>query len=169
MKHQHFTIFSLVAILATMFLASCTGPMGPQGPAGRDGRDGHANISTIDIEVREFRGRDEDGVWQYDPVGKYYYAHVPVKQLTRDIYDYGTISCYREYYPGTNQAYQISLPEVQHLLDYDANVYYTQTIDYSFGFDRDGGFVEIVLTTSDHFYAYDYEPETMFFRVNMLW
>lgn len=151
---KKFFIYFAVAFMA-LTAVSCQGergPMGPQGPAGS------ANISTVDLKVNA-------ADWQWDSNGKYFYAQFPVNQITEEIYDYGTIACYREYNYGTKNAYQISLPEVKHIeTEVDgAPYYYQQTIDYSFGV----GFVEIVLTISDYFY--ETSPEAMNFRLNLMW
>lgn len=151
MKH----LFQFIGILcAAITLASCEGPRGPQGPMGPQGPAGSANIYTLSIAADE---------WAYDPANQCFFTQVKVPQLTAEVYDFGTVSCYREYNFGTAYAYQISLPEVKHLYDAANDFYYTQTIDYSFGI----GFIEIVLTTSDHYY--EYVPESMDFRLNLIW
>ena len=80
---------------------------------------------------------------------KYYYCTFKVPELTSTIYNYGVVSCYREYNRGTNDAYQLPLPQTIHNVDAGNGALYTSTIDFSFAV----GLVEIVLTNND--FAYD--------------
>ena len=114
-----------------------------------------SNFKTLDLRV-------DANQWQFSVEGGYYYCTFNVPELTSTIYNYGVVTCYREYNKGTNIAYQLPLPQTIHNVDEGNNVLYTTTIDYSFAV----GLVEIVLTNND--FAYD-APESMDFRLNMVW
>lgn len=144
--------FQFVSILfIALSFAACEGPRGPQGP---QGPAGSCNIYTVYLHINPTD-------WRYDDLNLCYYVQASIKELTADVYDYGTVTCYREYNLGTEYLpYQICLPEVKHLMD--NGTLYEQTIDYSFGI----GFIEIVLTTDDFAYG---DTESMDFRVNLMW
>ena len=112
-----------------------------------------SNFKTLDLRVRASDWQDG---------GDYYYCTFNVPELTSKIYNYGVVSCYREYNKGTNDAYQLPLPQTIHNVDAGNGALYTSTIDFSFAV----GLVEIVLTNND--FMYD-TPESMDFRLNMVW
>ncbi|MGN0236390.1 MAG: hypothetical protein ACI4BD_08835 [Paludibacteraceae bacterium] len=114
-----------------------------------------SNFKTLDLRVNA-------NDWAFSAEGGYYYCTFSVPELTSAIYDYGVVSCYREYNKGTNGAYQLPLPQTIHNVDAGDGALYTTTIDFSFSV----GVVEIVLTNND--FAYN-DPEGMDFRLNMVW
>ena len=114
-----------------------------------------SNFKTLDLRV-------DANQWSFSKEGKYYYCTFKVPELTSTIYNYGVVSCYREYKKGTNDAYQLPLPQTIHNVDAGNGALYTSTIDFSFAV----GLVEIVLTNNDFKYV---APERMDFRLNMVW
>lgn len=114
-----------------------------------------SNFKTLDLRVYADQ-------WNFSEEGGYYYCTFEVPELTSTIYNYGVVTCYREYNKGKNDAYQLPLPQTIHNVDAGNNALYTTTIDYSFAV----GLVEIVLTNND--FMYD-TPESMDFRLNMVW
>lgn len=96
-------------------------------------------------------------VWQ-----RIFFVTYDIPDLTQEIYDKGVISCYREYFFGTKDAYQINLP-----LEYSVSAngtLFRQKVDFSFGV----GFIEIAVTNSDS-RLNSTNPEDMHFRLNMIW
>ena len=114
-----------------------------------------SNFKTLDLRV-------DANQWLVSQDGDYYYCTFNVPELTSQIYNYGVVTCYREYNKGTTNAYQLPLPQTIHNVDAGNGALYTSTIDFSFAV----GLVEIVLTNND--FAY-YAPEGMDFRLNMVW
>ena len=114
-----------------------------------------SNFKTLDLRVNT-------SDWRYSEDGGYYFCTLSIPELTSTIYNYGVITCYREYNKGSRDAYQLPLPQTLHNIDNGSGVLYTTTIDYSFAI----GMVEIVLTNNDFQYA---QPEGMDFRLNMTW
>ncbi len=107
--------------------------------------------------------RIESADWLWDKDGYYYYYTFRVDELTQEIYDYGTVLCYREYNQGTAKAYQIALPYIQTLVD--GTTTYQQFIDFNYLV----GQVEIVLTNSDLKYDTTKNPESMDFHLALVW
>ena len=114
-----------------------------------------SNFKTLDLHVYS-------GQWTFSDAGGYYYCTFKVPELTSTIYNYGVVTCYREYNRGMNTTYQLPLPQTIHSVDEGNGALYTTTIDYSFSV----GIVEIVLTNNDFMYVV---PEEMDFRLNMVW
>lgn len=113
------------------------------------------NFKTLDLRVYADQ-------WNFSEEGGYYYCTFEVPELTSTIYNYGVVTCYREYNKGKNDAYQLPLPQTIHNVDAGNGALYTSTIDFSFAV----GLVEIVLTNNDFIYS---APEGMDFRLNMVW
>ena len=114
-----------------------------------------SNFKTLDLRVYADQ-------WNFSEEGGYYYCTFEVPELTSTIYNYGVVTCYREYNKGKNDAYQLPLPQTIHNVDAGNGALYTSTIDFSFAV----GLVEIVLTNNDFIYS---APEGMDFRLNMVW
>lgn len=116
-----------------------------------------SNFQTLDLRINA-------GDWQYSEEGNYYFYTFSVPSLSSEIYNHGTVNCYREYNKGTRDAYQLPLPQTIHNIELvnGQEVLYTTTIDYSFAV----GMVEIVLTNNDFYYT---APKGMDFRLNMTW
>lgn len=112
--------------------------------------------TTVDIPVAA-------NEWTYDSETRQYFVHVPVEALTQDVYDFGDITIFHEYHHGTQQAFQVALPETTYETDpNDATYHYQQHIDYALGI----GFVEIIITISD-FYYNDFVPQDAMFRMQL--
>ena len=114
-----------------------------------------SNFKTLDLRV-------DANQWLFSQDGDYYYCTFNVPVLFLFIYNYGVVTCYREYNKGTTTAYQLPLPQTIHNVDAGNGALYTSTIDFSFAV----GLVEIVLTNNDFKYV---APERMDFRLNMVW
>lgn len=114
-----------------------------------------SNFKTLDLRVYADQ-------WTFSNEGGYYYCTFEVPELTSTIYNYGVVTCYREYNKGTNTAYQLPLPQTIHNREANTGALYTSTIDFSFAV----GLVEIVLTNNEFIYS---APEGMDFRLNMVW
>lgn len=104
----------------------------------------------------------ESSDWKWSNNGYYFYTF-SVPELTQNIYNYGTVLCYREYNQGTVNAYQIALPYIQ--TKTDGTDTYQQFIDFSYL----TGVVEIVLTNSDLKYDVTTAPESMDFHLALVW
>ena len=119
---------------------------------------------TLDLTVL-----DKD--WKWDKDKEIFFYGFDVPDLTASVYDYGTITVAREYNFGTNDAYQVALPESSYILDQVINgndttyTPYVQHIDYAFGI----GWVEVSLRNSDYIYPTNYQPETMHFRLQLVY
>ena len=110
--------------------------------------------------------------WKWDKETEQFYYSFNVPNITRDVYNFGTVTISREFNQGTKDAYQVALPMSTYLYEnfYDEQdslintVYYTQHIDYRYGI----GYVDIQLTNSDYFYGQD-NPESMVFRLQLVY
>ncbi|MBQ0034212.1 MAG: hypothetical protein KBS77_02855 [Bacteroidales bacterium] len=138
-----------------------------EGPQGEPGRDGLVNSKVIDIQINQDQ-------WNYSNQdnNNYFYGVISVPELTEHIYDNGLIKLYREYNSGTSNKSQVELPFVRHseyLADAATNTwgFYTETVDYEFAV----GAVTIFYTASDFDYELDtqFQPESMHFRLIMMW
>lgn len=144
------------AALSLCILASCEGAPGMDG---RDGRDGVGVIDNIIINVPQKS-------WQYAGANdnNFFYATVPMKEITEDVFDGGLVKVYRTYNYDSADATQAELPFV--LLKEESvdggKVFYTETVDYEFGI----GSITFYYTVSDFIYEYDpgFVPEAMQFR-----
>lgn len=116
------------------------------------------NSTTLDLHINSSQ-------WNYSEKGGYYYYTFSVPELTETIYNKGVVTCYREYNWGTADAYQINLPRVFPMVDSGSGEVYQQIVDFSFLV----GQVEIAVTNSDLKYDLNTNPETMHFRLNMIW
>ena len=107
--------------------------------------------------------------WEFDNSANMFFCHFNVPEMTAEVYNYGEVSISHEYNPGTQNAYQVALPEtVYRQEDLDngdgttSPYYYQQHLDYAIGV----GFVEIFCTISDFYYK-DYTPDAMLFRMQI--
>ena len=120
------------------------------------------NKQTVDLSVKQSQ-------WEFDDSANMFYCHFDVPAITANVYDYGEFSIHREYYSGTQKAYQVALPETTYKYeDIDngdgtySTVYYQQHLDYAIGV----GFVEVFCTISDFYYE-GFTPEAMLFRLQL--
>ena len=105
--------------------------------------------------------------WKFDDDLQQFYCRFNVPEITASIYDYGNFTIHREDNYGTPDAYQVALPQSVYMsetLNNGSIIYYTQHIDYRIGV----GYVEIQLTNSDYYYS-QYNPESMRFRLQIIW
>lgn len=136
----------LLALVCALALVGCQ----------NNGSDCYFHKQTINRTVRQ-------SDWQFDNKGKLFYCYFDVPEITRDVYDKGSWTVYREYNHNTSNAYQAALPMnlfINDTLTEDAVVYYTQYIDFRIGI----GYVEVQLTNSDYLYGEE-NPESMLFRL----
>lgn len=99
---------------------------------------------TLDLVVKSSE-------WQWDEATQRFYAHFSRPEITVDIYDYATWTFTHEYNYGTNDAYQVALPESvfkSETLPDNSVVTYFEHIDYAIGI----GWVEVTYTISDFVY-----------------
>ena len=110
--------------------------------------------------------------WDFDQSANMFFCHFDVPEITSDVYNYGEVSVNHEYNSGTNNAYQVALPETTYKVEYEVNettgdttntFYYAQHLDYAYG----AGFVEVFCTISDYFYPEGWTPGNMLFRLQM--
>lgn len=135
-------VFILFCLLASTLLTSCY----------YNRSTGECSCVSKTIEMRV-----NSADWQYDANAQRFFCHFNRSEITSTVYNKGQWTICREYNSGTNQAYQVALPEsVFKVEDLGAGgkIYYTQHIDYAVGI----GWVEITLTNSD--YGYDKDPQS---------
>lgn len=120
------------------------------------------NKKTVNLKVTQDK-------WGFDDGANMFFCHFSVPEITAQVYNYGEFSIHREYNSGTNNAYQVALPETTYKSeDIDngdgtySTVYYQQHIDYVIGV----GFVEVFCTISDFYYE-GFTPEAMVFRLQL--
>lgn len=119
-----------------------------------------ANDSIRDLMVLQ-----ED--WKFDKQEKQFYCHIPVEDLTEDIYNKGHFTVCREFAKGTKDAYQVPLPMsmfMSETIPVNTPYYYTQALDYVVGI----GYTDIQLTNSDYYYDSEgmpVPPDTLRFRM----
>ena len=102
--------------------------------------------------------------WSFDDGANMYYCHFDVPEITSTVYNYGEFSVNRKYNSGTQNAYQVALPETTYLqADVEGGtVFYQQHLDYAIGV----GFIEVFCTISDFYYD-GFSPDAMLFRLQM--
>lgn len=112
--------------------------------------------------------------WKYSGLdnNNYFVGNFDLPELTKGIYDNGTILVYRELDWDTRNPIQQILPYSRHH-EYLANSseqlwgFFTETVDFEYGI----GFLNIFYTASDFDYEVDqtFVPETMHFRLVITW
>lgn len=103
--------------------------------------------------------------WQWSEKGEYYYYTFSVPEMTNTIYNKGIVVVYREYNKGKSNAYQISLPRIFPMTDSGSGEVYSQIVDFSYLPQQ----VEIAVTNSDLKYDLKTNPESMDFRLSMMY
>ncbi len=112
--------------------------------------------------------------WSYSGVNNsnYFYATFNIEQLTKEVYDNGVVSVYREYDYGTDQATQTELPLTryyEYLSDSISNQwsFFCEHIDYEYNI----GTITIYYIVSDFNYEIDeyFVPDEMHFRASLVW
>ena len=144
-------LFICLMAMAAMGLTSCD-----------NGRDCTCKPCQFRQETLDLMVLQKD--WQFDNQAQMYFYRFDVPELTAEIYNYGEVSINREYNNGTQNAYQVALPETTYKQETSGSdtFFYQQHVDYAYGI----GFVEIAVTISDFFYD-DFTPENMIFRMQM--
>lgn len=159
MKTKSFCLFALVACIG---LSSCN-PDPVEVPV------------EVPVENRVILDLDiQPNEWDYSEKNNnnYFSATFTVPQITKDIYNNGTIIVYREYDHGTSNAVQTILPYIRHkeyLKDEATSTwgFFTETVDYEYNI----GSLTIYYTASDFDYELDttFVPEAMHFRLVITW
>ena len=103
--------------------------------------------------------------WQWSEQDGYYYYTFSVPELTNTICNKGIVVVYREFNKGTSNAYQINLPRIFPMTDSGNGEVYSQIIDFSYLPQQ----VEIAVTNSDLKYDLKTKPESMDFRLSMMY
>lgn len=103
--------------------------------------------------------------WQWSEPGGYYYYTFSVPELTNAIYNKGVVVVYREYNKGKSDAYQINLPRIFPMTDSGSGEVYSQIVDFSYLPKQ----LEIAVTNSDLKYDLNTNPESMDFRLSMMY
>lgn len=105
--------------------------------------------------------------WQWSEQVGYYYYTFSVPELTNTICNKGIVVVYREFNKGTSDAYQINLPRIFPMTDSSSGKVevYSQIIDFSYLPQQ----VEIAVTNSDLKYDLKTKPESMDFRLSMMY
>lgn len=133
-------LLSIVAIL--FFVTACEGPTGPMGPAGPQGEQGETGTSWF---TRSYTIKASDWKLSGKPgeLNSFYYVSIPVSELTKFIYESGTVLAYIETEPGIKN----SLPYVSHRggSDDKGEFLWTQTYDFDFQVNE----ITFYLTYSD--------------------
>lgn len=135
--------FIILTLLATMVgMSSCRYYTQCDCPQNGGGGECYYNKKVINFNVSA-------SDWQESPDGTYLFAHISVPELTKDVYSYGAVSCFAEFYPGTSDAYQLALPATTYL-NYEEDgqiLLYQEKIDFIYGI----GWVEVDLQYNDYF------------------
>ena len=103
--------------------------------------------------------------WQWSEQVGYYYYTFSVPELTNTICNKGIVVVYREFNKGTSDAYQINLPRIFPMTDSGNGEVYSQIIDFSYLPQQ----VEIAVTNSDLKSDLKTKPESMDFRLSMMY
>lgn len=152
----------LSVLLVAMLFVACEGPEGPmgaQGPVGPKGEPGEGTnwyITSFTINENEW-----ELVGEPNELNSYYVVDKPLKELTKRIYESGTVVAYIETVKGMKNG----LPYVLHL-GVEGNLgelLWTQTYDFDF---YPGG-VGFHVTYSD--FETNIRPGTETFHVVVMW
>ena len=105
--------------------------------------------------------------WQWSEQVGYYYYTFSVPELTNTICNKGIVVVYREFNKGTSDAYQINLPRIFPMTDSSSGKVEvdSQISDFSYLPQQ----VEIAVTNSDLKYDLKTKPESMDFRLSMMY
>lgn len=158
---KKYVIISLIALVAAVF-TGCKD----------DAVQCKYHTDTLDLTVDSLD-------WGFDEETLQFYYHFDVSAISEKIYNYGNWTICREFNKGNKNAYQVALPmsTFGHYTPTTGQpeVYFTRHIDYRVGI----GYVEIQVTDSDFPYPvdpstgkhipWDFTPETMFFRLQLIY
>ncbi|MBK5721300.1 hypothetical protein JGH11_10495 [Dysgonomonas sp. Marseille-P4677] len=149
----------LLFILTIFVFIACEGPMGMQGPTGPQGEPGYGTnwyttAITIDKSEWKLMGNPNE-------LNSYYYVDKPFKELTRAIFDNGSVIAYIE----TAEGVKNGMPMVLHKAEEDelGEFFWTQT--YDFDFYPNG--ISFYLTYSD--FSTKIKPDSETFHIVLIW
>jgi len=114
--------------------------------------------------------------WKFDTQNEQFYIRFDVPEITTKVFNDGNYSLHREYNTGTNDVYQVGLPQTLFLWENVTSgnttqtIYYQQLVDYRVGV----GYVEFQVTNSDFYYPSDthnnlIKPESMVFHLQLIY
>lgn len=156
-----------LAVLLSVFFASCEGPQGPRGPVGPQGPPGQNGVAD-GWRVDEFTVLSNDWLLNGNAgeAGSYYYYIWEDENLTDWIFDTGLVSVYL--FNQDDRGYvQRQLPVVQPRSDESGD--YTEIFDYDYSYDYDKGVgtIGVYVTYSD--FNTTFPPADQTFRVVKEW
>lgn len=148
----------LFLLLTVLFVStSCEGPEGPMGPPGESGDVG------VSWFTQSYKVKKSDWKLSGKPgeLNSFYYADIPISNLTKFIYTSGTVLAYIETEPGIKN----SLPYVSHRggVDNLGEFLWTQTYDFDF---YEGG-ITVYMTYSD--FNTQNKPGDETYHVILMW
>lgn len=168
----------LLFIAAMAFtLTACEGPMGPVGPQGPQGQPGYNGRDGENGEDGEGGHLVSTGItvlphhWllygKPDELNSHFVVTKSLDRLTQNVYDEGSVIAYIETVNGDKNGMPYVLHKGEKPDDGDAYLW-TETYDFDFGVDENGGFVRFYLTYSD--FATNIVPkEPVTFFIVMFW
>ncbi|MFV0310066.1 MAG: hypothetical protein ACK5KN_00270 [Dysgonomonas sp.] len=147
---------ALLSLFAAFLFIACEGPMGPEGPQGEPGYGTNWYTKTIVVAQSDWKLMGEP-----NELNSYYYADKPLKELTKFVYDEGTVIAYIE----TDTGIKNGMPLVLHKAGKDdlGEFFWTQTFD----FDFQTGNIRFYLTYSD--FSTKIKPDAETFHIVLMW
>lgn len=170
----------LLALCIVCTFIACEGPMGMEGPMGPAGQTGQTGPQGEPGQTGQTGPQGEPGYgtnwyttaitvdeneWilmgQPNELNSFYYANKPLKELTKFIFDEGTVISYIE----TEKGVKNGMPLVLHKAGQDASgeFFWTQTYDFDF---YQGG-ISFYITYSD--FSTKVKPGSETFHVVLMW
>lgn len=147
----------LFLILSVLFIStSCEGPEGPMGPPGEQGSGTNWFTQSYTVQAKDWKLKGKPG-----ELNSFYYADIPISQLSQFIYEKGTVLGYIE----TESGVKNSLPYVSHRGGSDDKGEFLWTQTYDFDFYKGG--ITVYLTYSD--FNTQTAPGTEKFHVIFMW
>lgn len=148
-------ILNTLAILFTIItFTSCEGDEGPMGPKGDPGVSWYTKTITISKYQWKLSGAIND-------LNSYYYAEIPISELSQFIFNDGTVLAYIEPENGIKNG----LPYVLHKGEKVNGKEYLWTQTYDFDFEV--GYMTFYLTYSD--FNTISIPDTETFHIVLMW
>ncbi len=165
---------AVLLLTAVLFMFGCEGPMGPegpegpmgrtgsqgaQGPQGPQGEDGYGTnwyVASITVKESEWKIKGVPG-----ELNSYFYVYKPLDQLTKYIYDNGSVIAYIQ----TDKDVKNGMPYVLHLGEAGDNKEFLWTQTYDFDFYEGG--IGFYVTYSD--FNTQIRPGTETFHVILMW
>ncbi|WP_295938544.1 hypothetical protein [uncultured Alistipes sp.] len=153
---------TLLLALAALFIISCEGPEGPAGRPGQDGRDGIDGqgvswyTTAITVHESEWKIKGNPG-----DLNSYFYVYKRVNNMTREIYEKGSVIAYLEIESGVKNG----MPYVLHMGEESGGKEFLWTQTYDYDFDDQG--VGFYVTYSD--FNTQIKPGTETFHIVLMW